>query len=95
MESPICDECSSAIEARSSVAVQGSSFDDLVNLPGARYVRAYKGGAVRLENNTFAAATKAFEVTDSGAPVDTRSCRISSRTRPSTFSIRGGHTCRR
>ena len=60
-----CDECSSAIEARSSVAVQGCSFDNLLIEPGSRYVRAYKGGAVRLENNTFAAATKAFEVEDS------------------------------
>lgn len=63
-----CTECSSAIEARAAVAIQGCRFDRLVNQPGSRYFRAYKGGSVRSENTTYAAATKAFEVADSGAP---------------------------
>lgn len=57
------------------MAVQGCSFDNLVDQAGSRYVRAYKGGAVRLEDNAFAAADEAFEVADSGAlPPPHRPC---------------------
>jgi hypothetical protein len=62
-----CNECSSGIEARAAVAVQNCRFEKLITQPGSRYIRAYKGGSVRSENNTFAAATKAFEITDTGA----------------------------
>lgn len=62
-----CDECSSAIEARASVAIQDCQFRKPISRPGSRYIRAYKGGSVRLENNTFDPATKTFEIEDSGA----------------------------
>lgn len=61
-----CTECSSGIEARAAVSVRNSMFEKLITEPGSRYIRAYKGGAVRLENNTYEAATKAFEVQDTG-----------------------------
>ena len=62
-----CTECSSAIEARAAVSVQNSAFENLLPEVGSVYIRAYKGGSVRLENNTYEAATKAFEVQDTGA----------------------------
>jgi hypothetical protein len=61
-----CTECSSAIEARAAVTVQNCIFEKPITAPGSRYIRAYKGGSVRMEGNTFAAATKIFEVSDSG-----------------------------
>jgi hypothetical protein len=62
-----CTECSSAIEARAAVTVQNCKFEKAISALGSRYIRAYKGGSVRMEGNTFAAATKILEVSDSGA----------------------------
>jgi hypothetical protein len=63
---PHCTECSSGIEARKAVAVQNCKFEKPIAASGSRYIRAYKGGSVWMKNNTFAAATKIFEVSDSG-----------------------------
>jgi hypothetical protein len=64
-----CTDCdSAAIEARGPVTVQNCMFEKLITAPYSRYIRAHQRGAVRMESNTFDAATKVFEITDSGTP---------------------------
>lgn len=57
-----CTECSSSVEIRAAVSIKNSSFEQPIAESGSVYMRVFKGGTVRLENNEYRPGTDLFEL---------------------------------